>query len=103
MKQFKRTLMLFCLALVTLSASAQQAASKQVSLDLKEVSVKTFFAEVKKQTGLNFMYDADLARQWPSVTVKVNKKPASDAIDQVVASIGCQYTIDNNIVTITPQ
>ena len=103
MKQFKRTLMLFCLALVTLSASAQQAASKQVSLDLKDVSVKTFFAEVKKQTGLNFMYDADLARQWPSVTVKVNKKPASDAIDQVVASIGCQYTIDNNIVTITPQ
>lgn len=51
MKQILRTLALLCFALLPLSASAQQAASKQVSLDLKGVSVKTFFCRSEKADG----------------------------------------------------
>lgn len=103
MKQILRTLALLCFALLPLSASAQQAASKQVSLDLKGVSVKTFFAEVKKQTGLNFIYDADQAATWPKVSIKVQKRPVEEAIDHVVTSIGCNYSIKDNIVTVSKQ
>lgn len=103
MKQILRTLALLCFALLPLSASAQQAASKQVSLDLKGVSVKTFFAEVKKQTGLNFIYDADQAASWPKVSIKVQKRPVNEAIDHVVTSIGCSYSIKDNIVTVSKQ
>jgi len=88
--------------LLSLTVSAQ-ASTRRVTLDMQNVTVKDFFAEVKKQTGLNFMYDADEARQWPKVSIKVVGKLASEAIDQVVTSIGCKYIISNNIVTVSKQ
>ena len=99
----KRVLALAWLLVLTLSLSAQTAVRERVTLDMKNVTVKDFFAEVKKQTGLNFMYDADEAQKWPKVSIKADKKPAQEAIDQVVTSIGCQFTINGNIVTITRQ
>ena len=102
-KRAKRLLALVGLLLMTMTVTAQTADKKRVTLDMQNVTVKEFFAEVKKQTGLNFMYDADVAKEWPKVNIKVQKKTAEEAIDQVMTSIGCQYTIKDNIVTITPQ
>ena len=58
------TLLALTLCLAT-TAYAQQAKDKTVTLDLTQVTVKQFFAEVKKQTGLNFMYSAELAKSFP--------------------------------------
>ena len=85
------------------TAQAQDASKKLVTVDFKSVSVKDFFAEMKKQTGLNFIYNADLAQSWPKVTVSAKRKPAEDVIDQVTSLIGCSYEIKGNIVTITKQ
>nr|MCR5679429.1 TonB-dependent receptor plug domain-containing protein [Prevotella sp.] len=101
-RKAKRLLLLVWMALVSLTVSAQSS-SKRVTLDMQNVTVKDFFAEVKKQTGLNFMYDANEARQWPKVSIKVVGKQASEAIDQVVTSIGCKYSISGNIVTVSKQ
>ena len=103
LKRAKRLLALVCLMLLSITVTAQTADKKQVTLDMQNVTVKEFFAEVKKQTGLNFMYDADLAKDWPKVSIKAQKKPVEEAIDQVITSVGCQYSIKDNIVTITPQ
>ena len=102
-KRAKRLLALVCAMLMTLSLSAQPADKKRVTLDMHNVTVKEFFAEVKKQTGLNFMYDADVAAKWPKVSIKADKRPADETIDQVVTSIGCNYSIKDNIVTVTEQ
>ena len=40
----------------TSTAMAQQPKHQTVTINAKSMSVKQFFAEVKKQTGLNFIY-----------------------------------------------
>lgn len=79
---------------------AQNLASKPVTMNLKSVTVKEFFDEVKKQTGLSFMYNADLAKSWPKVTVKADKKPAKQVIEEVLSQIDCNYFIRGNIVSV---
>lgn len=82
-------------------AMAQNKANQKVTLSLKQVTVKDFFSELKKQTGLNFVYSSDLARTLPKVTVNAQGKNASDVLDEVMAKINCQYEIEGNIVTVT--
>ena len=107
MKRIQKMLMLVIFGLWVAApwstAQAQDASKKLVTVDFKSVSVKDFFAEMKKQTGLNFIYNADLAQSWPKVTVSAKRKPAEGVIDYVTSLIGCSYEIKGNIVTITKQ
>lgn len=102
MNKITKFVTLLVLALwMTAPAYAQQAKDKPVTLDLTQVTVKDFFAEVKKQTGLNFMYSAELAKSLPKVTVKATNKPVGQVLNEVMNKINCEYDIDGNIVTIT--
>jgi len=85
----------------TVPALAQKASEKNVTLDLNQVTVKQFFSEVKKQTGLNFMYSAELAKSLPKVSVKAQNKPVRQVLSDVMGRINCNYEIEGDIVTIT--
>ena len=65
------------------------------------MSVKQFFAEVKKQTGLNFIYSTDLAAKLPHITVNATNRPLRQVLDEVMNKVNCRYEIEGNIVTIT--
>ena len=107
MKRFKQIAMLLMLVLCTVApwgattANAQPASNKTVTLDLNQVAVKQFFAEVKKQTGLNFIYSAELAKSLPKVSVKAQNKPVRQVLGEVMGHINCNYEIEGDIVTIT--
>ena len=101
-----RMFMLILMALLSLAplaqqAHAQQAAQKNVTLNLKSVNVKDFFNEVTKQTGLNFICKSDLANQLPRVTVQEKNTPVRQMLAKVFAQLGCNYEIEGNFVTVT--
>lgn len=81
-------------------AMAQQQ-RQNVTIVNKSMTVKQFFAEVKKQTGLNFIYSTDLAAKLPRVTVNANNRPLREVLDEVMHKVNCRYEIEGNIVTIT--
>ncbi len=85
----------------TVHAQATVGGGKQVTLNLKTATVKDFFNQVKKQTGLNFIYSSDLAKTWPKVNVQVQNKPVREVLNQVIGGINCTYEIQGNIVTVT--
>lgn len=98
----KARLLLAVLALwAVLPAVAQKASEKTVTLNLQQVTVKQFFSEVKKQTGLNFMYNAELAKSFPRVSVKAQNKPVRQVLSDVMNRIDCSYEIEGDIVTIS--
>ena len=100
-KATRRMVVLLLMTLLTLSVSAQSVKDKTVTLDMTQVTVKQFFAEVKKQTGLNFIYSAELAKTFPRVTVKAQNKPVRQVLNDVMNRINCTYDIEGNIVTVT--
>ena len=100
-KATKRLVALLLTTLLTLSMSAQSAKDKTVTLDMTQVTGKQFFAEVKKQTGLSFIYSAELAKTFPKVTVKAQNKPVRQVLNEVMNRINCTYDLEGNFVTVT--
>ncbi len=82
-------------------AMAQQPKRQVVTINAKSMTVKQFFAEVKKQTGLNFIYSTDLAAKLPHVSVNATNRPLREVLDEVMGKLNCVYEIEGNIVTIT--
>ena len=97
----RRMVVLLLMTLLTLSVSAQSVKDKTVTLDMTQVTVKQFFAEVKKQTGLNFIYSTELAKTFPKVTVKAQNKPVRQVLNEVMNKINCTYDLEGSIVTVT--
>lgn len=78
-----------------------QQQRQNVTIVNKSMTVKQFFAEIKKQTGLNFIYSTDLAAKLPHVTVNATNRPLREVLDEVMNKVNCRYEIEGNIVTIT--
>lgn len=83
----------------TIEASAQR--SSNVTIKMTSVTVKNFFAELKKQTGLDFICSTELAESLPKVSLNAKDKPVREVLDELMAKVDCNYTIEGNIVTIT--
>ena len=57
MSKTKTWILLLLLQMFTLTTYAQSTvAEKRVTLNMTQVTMKQLFAEVRKQTGLNFLY-----------------------------------------------
>ena len=105
MKQAKRISLLLLFALWLAAPAAiplvAQNINKTVTLSLKKASVKDFFTEMKKQTGLDFICSSELVKNLPAVTVNAKGVDAGRVLDNVIAQLGCKYTVNGSIVTIT--
>ncbi|MBQ9571541.1 MAG: hypothetical protein IJR30_09250, partial [Prevotella sp.] len=93
--------LMFLFASVTVKAA--MPADTPVTINYKSAPVANILKDVQRQSGLNFFYSADLAKEWPRITIKLTKKPAKEVVEQIVKMIGCEYSIKSNIVTISKQ
>ena len=84
-----------------LPANAQNIANKRISLNLRTASVKDFFDEVNRQSGMNFFCKSELANRLPKITVVEENKPLGDVLEKVFNTLNCDYRIDGNVVTVT--
>lgn len=85
-------------------AVAQNAAQqKLVTINVKQASAEDVFGHIQKQTGLSFLYSAELAKSWPKISVNIQQRPALDAVAEVAGLLLCSFDAKGNIVTITPQ
>ncbi len=94
--------LLLLLQMIAVSAFAQKVSDKTVTINMTDVTVKQLFAEVRKQTGLNFLYSSELSKSFPKVTVKAQNKPVREVLDDVMRRIKCVYEIDGTLVTVKP-
>lgn len=89
-------LVAFC---VNLSATTFSQEMK-VSLDLERVSVKEFLRAVQQQTGVNFLYNANLIDQADEVSVHVKEGTLKDVLNDVLAPRGLIFLYQNGAVII---
>ncbi len=94
----------FFLGLALLSAPpaahAQSALGKRVTINKTQVSVKEFFDEVNKQTGLNFICNSEILKHFPHISVNETNATVKGVLDQITAKLGCTYHTDGNMVTV---
>ena len=71
---------------------------KTVTLNLNGVSIENFLDAVKKQTGANMLYSADMFKGTRPVTVKAKGEKWESILKRVLAEQGFDYVIKNDIV-----
>ena len=95
------SLLLFTLLLFPINGRAAMPADTRMSIDVKSVPVEQVLNEIHRKAKIDFFYDANLAKEWPKITLRATNKTAEEIIGQVASLINCTYTANGNIVTIS--
>ena len=67
------TLLTLMLLFASVTVKAAMPADTPVSINYKSESVVNVLKDVQRQSGLNFFYSAELAKEWPRITIKLTK------------------------------
>lgn len=68
---------------------AQDVDNMMVTVMMKQGTLKSFFDEVSKQTGLQFVYEADVLEQADRVTIDAANQPVRAVLGQVLNQVSC--------------
>lgn len=82
---------------VVASTHAQQ---ERINLDLKDVSLKTLFGEIQKQTSLSFVYNTELTSDLGVFSVQAKDEMVKDVLQRVLANTGLTYKFEGDIIVI---
>ena len=88
------------LAFAALPATAQDALSKRVSLDLKAMAPADAFKVIGDSVGMKVTVDAALTAP---VDILVKNVTAKTALNTICESIACYWTISSNVISVKPR
>ncbi len=88
-----------------LSASASvYSQNKKFSLNLENVSIRTLFQEIEKQSEFSFLYNDGFEDLDRNVSIDIHNKKLEDIMDQVFANTNLSYRIlENNLIVLAPK
>ena len=85
--------------LIGISAKAQST-DKKVTLEMRNVPIETCLEEIKKQTGINFLYNAQAFKGVENVSVKATNEAWSTVLKRVLEPRHFTYGIKDGTVVI---
>ena len=99
----KTKLCLFFAMVLTFSAIANvNAQQERVTLRLRNVSVKTLFQEIQKQTDLNFVFNTEQAGALKPISIDARSETVDNVLRQVLSDSDLTYDFDGNLIIVRP-
>lgn len=94
-------LSVFFVLFFSLSVSGRVLAQQErVNLHLENVSLKTFFREVQKQTGLYFVYNEEICGDFGNVSVEAKNEAVVDVLEAVFTNKAYSYHFEDKIIVV---
>jgi len=87
----------------TVGALAASPQDKKVTLTFKNVSIETVLNEIKRQTGVNLLYNSQMFSGSRPVSVDVKNEPLESALKQMLSPQGFEFVYENGILVIKKQ
>lgn len=72
-----------------------------ITLNKKQMTIKNFLEEIKKQTGFSIVHVENLFDQTSSIDLNIKNKPLDRTLNEALASKGIQYEIRNKTIVLT--
>lgn len=94
-----------CIFVILLAAPAaihaQEAIEKKsVTLDLKSVPLKAVLESIRKQTGMNFVYNVEQVNEIGNITIQAKNETVTKVLERILAGTGFRHEIKGKIVTL---
>lgn len=100
----RRWLLCFLVAMCcTFSTWALPSQDKTVTLNLHNVSIETVLDAVKKQTGVNMLYNSQMFKGVPPVSINAKNEKWEVALKLILNPQGFDYVMKDGIVVIRKQ
>ena len=77
------------------------AQTGNVSLSLRDATLKQFFSAVERQTDYTFSYRDMILAGKKSVTINVTDQPLKQVLNEVLLSRGLRYTVSGRSIAVT--
>lgn len=85
----------------TFSVSANTFAQQErVSLDLKDVAIRTLFNEIQRQTNLYFVFNTELTDRLGQLSVNVKDETVENVLKQVLKGTGLTFKFRDDLIVI---
>ncbi|TKG96688.1 SusC/RagA family TonB-linked outer membrane protein [Puteibacter caeruleilacunae] len=85
---------------LNLTVTANALSQKTVSLDLKDVTLKTCIRTIEQQTGMGFLYNGEELRRIKGVTINVTNKKVDEVLDEILRDSGYTYRIQDEVILV---
>lgn len=95
--------LVFLLVFIGSLPASVVAQQEKVSLDLKDVSVKTFLSEVKKQTNLHFVFSSEQISRLGNISVQATDENLESVLKRVFSATDYTYELNNDLIIIRPK
>lgn len=82
------------------AVASTHAQQERINLDLKDVSLKTLFGEIQKQTSLSFVYNTELTSDLGVFSIQAKDEMVKDVLQRVLANTGLTYKFEGDIIII---
>src|SRR5690606_21248590 len=100
-KQFVRAATaIICSSCLTLQVYAADI-DRTLTIHATNRSITDVLREVRKQSGYDFFYDADLFKGIAPISLALQNVDIREALDRCLLNTGLVYTINNKIITIS--
>ncbi|WP_443937786.1 SusC/RagA family TonB-linked outer membrane protein [Pedobacter sp. MW01-1-1] len=93
----KLTILLITLGFLQVNA---HTFAQKVSINVNNSTLKNVLVELKKQTGLNFVYTENSAHKLTPISVNIQSTKIEQALDEIFANQPLTYTINNGTIVI---
>lgn len=77
---------------------ASNSRAQEMNLNVAKVSVKKVFKLIEQQAKVTFVYDAQVIKNMPGITLHVNQQPLSDVINQLKEQTQLQFKVVGNYI-----
>lgn len=94
-------LTILAVILISLQVVASKVLAQKVSVDVKEMPIKSVFEQFKKQTGYQFFYDNKVLKKASSVTIKIKAMPLKEALESLFEKQPLNYEIVEKTIVVT--
>ncbi|MCQ4872967.1 SusC/RagA family TonB-linked outer membrane protein [Butyricimonas paravirosa] len=102
-KKIEKVMKLFwiLMCVFTFSVSANTLAQQErVSLDLKDVAMRTLFDEIQRQTSLYFVFNTELTDRLGLLSVSVKGETVENVLKQVLKGTGLTFKFRDDLIVI---
>ena len=96
------SILLTCIAVISVSPSGAfgQAVEKRITIDFKNTSVRQIIYELRKQSGMNFMFEDSQIDKMAPRTLQLKNVSIEKALDELLKDTEYTYKITGNSVAI---
>lgn len=95
-----RLSLLLMLCTIFMGHGRTLAQPQKVTLELRNASHLELFNEIRKQTGLRFVFQEDHLSSLPRVSMNVNETPVEDVLDRVFKGTSISVRYDGEIISL---